>query len=102
MGIEITKFRQFEKNTLRGFLNIHLTNTGLELRDATYHQKDGKRWIGLPAKPYEDEKGDTKYSYRIKFVDKEKWSQFQAATLKALDEYLARHGEQPTNDDASF
>jgi hypothetical protein len=94
VGIVITKFRQFEKNTLRGFLNIHLTNIGLEIRDATYHQKDGERWIGLPAKPYEDENGDTKYSYIIKFVDKNKYSEFQKWTLKALDQYLAEKGEQ--------
>jgi len=88
MGIEITKFRKFTKNTLQGFCNILLTNIGLEIRDATIHEKIGKRWVSLPAKPYQDEDGATKYSYIVKFTDKEKYEQFQSQALKALDEYF--------------
>ena len=87
MSIEIKSFRKFEKNTLKGFLTIFMSNIGLEVRDATLHEKEGKRWIGFPAKPYQDEAGDTKYSYIIKFTDKAKWEQFQKATLEALDNH---------------
>jgi hypothetical protein len=99
--IEVTSFRKFEKNTLRGFCNILMTNVGLEIRDATYHVSDKGRWIGLPAKPYE-ENGQTRYSYIVKFVDKDKYNDFQKWTLKALDEYLAKLGEQPPNDEIPF
>ena len=50
MGIEITKFRKYEKNTLQGFMSILMTGIGLEIRDCTVHQKEGKKWIGLPSK----------------------------------------------------
>jgi hypothetical protein len=86
MGIEITKWRKFEKNSLQGFCNILMTNIGLEIQDGTVHEKDGKKWVGLPAKPYQDDEGNTKYSYIVKFVDKEKYQQFQKAALKALDD----------------
>lgn len=99
MAIEITKWRKFEKNSLQGFCNILIMNIGLVIRDATVHEKDGKRWIGLPAKPYQDESGDTKYSYIVKFVDKDKYGQFQKSALKALDEYLAKENNQGLTDD---
>ena len=102
MATEITKFRKFQRNSLQGFLNILMTNVGLEIRDATLHEKDGKRWIGLPAKPYEDESGNTKYSYIIKFVDKDKYQQFQKATLKALDQYRVDEGEELPDQDIPF
>ena len=96
MAIKITKYREFKKGSLLGFCNILMDNISLEIRDVTYHQKDGKRWVGLPAKPYQDEKGETKYSYIIKFLDKARWGQFQKATLEALDDYLKQvaPGEQ--------
>jgi hypothetical protein len=105
MGIEIVKFRKFEKNTLKGFLTILMTNIGLEIRDCTVHQKDGKRWVGLPAKPYEKEDGTTAYSYVIKFVDKNKYFQFQEAFIKELSQYLKKQNVstpgQGENYDAS-
>jgi hypothetical protein len=99
MGVKVTNFRKFEKNSLRGFLSIHLTGVGLEIRDATYHKKGRKRWIGLPAKPYKDKEGETKYAYIVKFVDKDRWQEFQKYALEALDEYLAEKGGHTPDDD---
>lgn len=87
MSIKVTHFRAHSKNTLQGFFTAQLTNIGLEIRDATLHEKDGKRWIGLPAKPYEKEDGTTGYAFIVKFYEKDKWNQFQKATLEALDKY---------------
>ena len=102
MGIEIVKFRKYEKNTLQGFLTILMTEVGLEVRDATLHQKEGKRWIGLPAKPYQKEDGSTAYAYVIKFVDKGRYQQFQNAVLKALDGYLSEEIESIPDEDIPF
>ena len=102
MGIKITKFRRFSKNSLQGFCNILMTNIGLEIRDATYHVSDKGCWIGLPAKPYQDENGATKYSYIIKFVDKTKYEQFQKAAIEALDKYRVDQGMEPRDGDIPF
>jgi len=91
MVIEIRKFRKHQKGTLVGFTNILMTTIGLEIRDVTLHRKDGQRWIGLPARPYVDANGETKYAYIVKFVDKDRWSRFQKEVLAAVDEYLADH-----------
>jgi len=92
MPIEIVNFRPHNRNTLRGFLTVRLTNIGLEIRDATVHEKDGKRWIGLPAKPYEKEDGSQGWSYIVKFSDKDKWVQFQREVLEAAGKYMASTG----------
>ena len=83
MSIEIVNFRKYEKNTLKGFFTARLPNIGLEIRDCTLHSKNGERWIGLPSKPY-DANGETKYSYIVKFYEKDKWELFQTEVLKAL------------------
>jgi len=94
MGVEITKFREFRKNSLIGFCNILMTNIGLEIRDATVHTKDGNQWIGLPPKPYEKEDGSTGYSYIIKFTDKVKYAQFQKLALEALAHHITKINTQ--------
>jgi len=43
MAIEIIAFRSYERNTLKGFFTARLTNMGLEIRDITLHQKNGKK-----------------------------------------------------------
>lgn len=48
MPIEIVNFRSHIKNTLQGYFTVRLSNIGLEIRDATLHKKEGKRWIPHP------------------------------------------------------
>ncbi len=85
--IQITKFKKYQKNTLQGFFTLRMSNIGLEIRDCTLHEKGGKRWVGLPAKPYQDADGTQNWSRIIDFFDKTKGEQFETATLKALDKY---------------
>ena len=99
MAIEIKFFRKYEKNTLKGFLTVLLQPSGIEIRDLTLHEKNGKRWVNMPNKPYEDE-GETKYSYIVFFPDKDRAQKFQEATLKALDKYRPPEPDpEPIEDD---
>jgi hypothetical protein len=49
-------FRVPEKNTLKGFFSLELTS-GLVIHECSLHEKDGKAWISLPAKPQLDFEG---------------------------------------------
>ena len=50
--IRCLKLRRYEKNTLKGFVDLELTRVGIIIRDCTWHQHaDGKEWVGFPAKP---------------------------------------------------
>jgi hypothetical protein len=85
MAIEITDFRTHKKNTLRGFITVRLTTIGLEIRDLAVHEKNGGRWLQLPAKPYEKPDGSKGWNYIINFYEKKNYRQFQEMALKALD-----------------
>ncbi|OEU66543.1 MAG: hypothetical protein BA863_19485 [Desulfovibrio sp. S3730MH75] len=88
MNIEITSFTPYQKNTtLQGFLAVRLTEPGLEIRDIALHQKDGNRWLQLPAKPYKKASGGKGWSYILNFYEKERFQQFQSVTLEALDAF---------------
>jgi hypothetical protein len=86
MEIKILKFRPYEKNTLQGFLDV-LLPSGLEIHDMTYHVKGDRRWIGYPARQYEDENGDTAYANIVFVPDKNRHNVFQRALLTAFDAY---------------
>ena len=104
MAIEILKWRRLEKNTLQGFVSILMPSMGLEIRDITVHRKGNDRWLGMPARPYDDN-GTTKYAYILKFQDKKIWDRFQSETLDALDEYVRDHDQTTSpmeNDSIPF
>ena len=48
--IVATNFRRLERNTLKGFVTLALEPSGLIIHDCTVHAKQGKAWIGMPAK----------------------------------------------------
>lgn len=89
--MKIIQFKNFEKNTLRGFLEVELP-TGLRIRDLTLHDKNGSLWIGYPSRPYTDKDGNTKYSNTLYFEDRETNARFQREILAALKAY------QPADD----
>ncbi len=99
MEIKITDFRPYQKNTLQGFLNLTITPPGIEIREATLHEKGGKRWIGLPAKPYTDREGKQAWNKIVSFPDNADYSDFQRAALDAVDSY---QGGESGNDDFPF
>ena len=95
MSIEIVSYRKYEKNTLQGFLSIRMTNIKLEIHDLCIHQKNGKRWVSLPAKPLLSKESGDKPSYVaiLDFYDKTYLEKFQSATLMALDSWVSEHPE---------
>ena len=95
--MKILNFRKFEKNTLRGFLEVELPS-GLCIRDLSYHVKNGSRWIGYPSKPYEKEDGSQSWVNQIWFEDKEVHNRFQRQLLAALDEHFAMNRDEDPGD----
>ena len=85
-GFAVREWKPFEKNTLRGFLSLELPS-GMIIHGCTLHQKNGSRWIGLPAREYQKE-GERAWSPLAEFVDRETREGFQQLALEAIDEYL--------------
>ena len=99
MKIEILKYRAHSKNTLQAFLDLLITPGGIEIRDATLHDKNGKRWVGLPARPYTDRDGNQSWAKIVAFPEDADHSAFQRAALEAIDAY---HGAKDASHDIPF
>jgi hypothetical protein len=94
--VTIAKFRSVVKNTLRGFCDVSLPIGPLVLKilDVSVHQKNGKRWIGLPVKPsisadgqaQKDQHGKIRYTPVLEWGSKEAADRFAAKVIELIDQ----------------
>jgi len=94
LRVEVLAFKPHVKNTMRGWVDLALPAVGLKLLGCTLHEKNGSRWIGLPAREYQDN-GVRKWSPIVETVSKEAREALQKAALAALD---AHEGVERTNN----
>ena len=96
--ITVTDFRPRRSNTLRGFATVNIGERKLTLHDVLIHQHaNGKRWVGLPAKPVIDSGGVAKrkadgkidYAPLFSFDSPAVRDAFSSAVIKALLEHDA-------------
>jgi DNA-binding cell septation regulator SpoVG len=88
-----TEWRECIKNTLRGFFTLTLPS-GIVIHGCQLHEKNARRWIGLPARPYTKDDGTTAYARIIEFISADLHQKFQAAALGAVDALLETTGGQ--------
>jgi hypothetical protein len=86
-NILIADWKPHQKNTLRGFFTATMPS-GLVIHDLMLHESNGKRWVGLPGRPWTDEKGTKQFVRIIEFSDRATADHFRDAVLSALDAYL--------------
>jgi hypothetical protein len=85
--IEVRAFRPCVKNTLKGFVTLRIDPPGLTVNDICVHEKNGKRWLSLPARAYQRD-GTTEWLPVLEIEDREVLRQFQAAGLEAIELFL--------------
>ena len=85
----IINYKVLEKNTLKGFFDVELAS-GLLICGCTLHEKNGKFWIGMPAKPYEKHDGSQSWTKIVDFRDKATSDQFQQMVTPLAAEALER------------
>ena len=78
--IRCIRYRAFEKNTLRGFVDLELTRIGLVLRDCALHEKNGRERVAFPVRSYEGRDGSKQWRPLTEFADG------ASAARKALQE----------------
>jgi hypothetical protein len=91
--IECRSFKAFQKNTLRAFVSLRIDPPGLTVNDCCLHEKNGRRWLAFPARPYQRD-GDTQWQPIVAVEDREVLKQFQSAGLAAIARYLNQGGER--------
>lgn len=95
-SIEGRDFKRLERGSLLGFATIHLPDLGLTITDVGVFEKDGRRWIVLPAKPMigregvtlKGDDGKVRYQKILEFDCKEAANEFSRNALEALSRWL--------------
>lgn len=92
LSVEVENFRPQRSNTLFGFATVFIPELHLRVVDCPVHEKNGKRWISLPAKPQitkdgsvrRDDRGKIAYSPVIEFADRATRDAFSERVIAAL------------------
>jgi hypothetical protein len=87
-------FRPLQRNTLRGFCEIHIADLRLTIKDIAIHEKGSARCAQLPAKPQlrdgelvHDADGKIQYFHLMSFDTRAVSDAFSAAVIRALLEF---------------
>ena len=99
--IECIKFKSHVKGALLGFADFSLPKMGIEIYGCSVHQKNGRRWVNLPSREYENEMGEKKYASYIRFIDSQHYSAFIEEALKAVDRKCQELNQQMPEPDYS-
>ena len=91
IAVRIDAVKVYEKRTLRAFIDFTVLTLGMRVNGAMIHEKDGKRWAGMPAREYISE-GAKHWSPIVDFVSKESRDAMNDAVLAAYDQYQATNG----------
>src|SRR5215831_15646462 len=87
-------WRQFCRNTLRGFCAIQIVELRMTMREVAVHEQNGKTWAQPPARPWvkggqlvTDENGKVQYSPLFEFDSGAVRNAFSEAVVNALLAY---------------
>jgi hypothetical protein len=94
--IRCVRFRSYD--TLKGFADLELTRVGLIIHDCTWHEKNGKEWIGFPARSYTDKDGAAQWQALIEFAEgaTEARRQFQELAIGAIHDFIEEQDAEVT------
>jgi hypothetical protein len=92
LTLEVEAFTPRRSNTLFGFATVYIPALQLRIFDLSVHEKNGKRWCGLPAKPWVDRDGIAKrgddgkiiYAPVLEFADQATRHAFSDRVIAAL------------------
>lgn len=93
-----SNFRPLQKNTLQGFFDLTL-QSGMCIKECSWHKSTDKEWIGLPGKPQLDRDGNVRrdpngkiiYTATVTIDDRATRERFMAQALQAVYA-IADHG----------
>src|SRR5580704_12907004 len=88
IAVRIEEVKVYEKRTLKAFLDFTFTDIGVRINGVMLHEKDGKRWVGMPAREYQSNEGRA-WSPIVDFSSKEARAAISNSVLAAYDRYSA-------------
>tara|TARA_R110002126_G_scaffold185420_2_gene333947 strand:- start:191 stop:535 length:345 start_codon:yes stop_codon:yes gene_type:complete len=92
MSIECFDFKSHASGALQGFANFRLAKMGIELFGCGVFMKNGKRWVSLPSREFNDkDTGEKKYISIMRFMDKAHGDAFSNGALVAFDSWCEKN-----------
>lgn len=93
--IQCLNFRPCVRNTLRGYADLELPQTGIILADCTFHEKNGKQWVTFPAQARLGAGDTTQWRTVIKFAPgaERQREAFRRQAVEAINIYRQQHAE---------
>jgi len=99
--MKVLDFRPVDKNTLKGFFTLELPS-GLLIHDMCLHEKNSKRWVSFPARPYTAKDGTEKWARIVDIPDRDRWGQFNRQALDAVAKFQPPAAETISGDEMPF
>jgi hypothetical protein len=81
---KVTDWKPFEKGALKGFFTVHLPS-GMIIHNCGLFEKNGSRWIALPAKKFTSTSGKVTWQPIVEIPDRAAVERFRMKVLAALD-----------------
>lgn len=81
--MRIENFKQINKGALVAKFDVIIEQWALTIRECTLFAKDGRQWVGFPARQYKDAEGANKH-FNFLYMEKEAKGRFDAAVIKQL------------------
>jgi hypothetical protein len=86
------EWRPCDRNTLKGFAKVNIPKWGITLDGLAVHEKEGRRWAQLPARPQLDNDGNAiredsgkiRYAKIMEFNNKEVGWKFSDQVVAAV------------------
>ncbi len=93
LHVKCLAWRPCERHTLKGFADFYISAISLSVKDCAIHERNGKAWVQLPAKPRLDKDrnlvrdphtGKIEYTKILGFEDRAQADAFRDAAIAAL------------------
>jgi DNA-binding cell septation regulator SpoVG len=83
-SVTITNFKPYKKGSLAAFFSVTLPS-GLIIHECRMFEKESRRWIGLPSRPFTGKDGSTAYAPILEFTSRQGSEHLREAVLRAVD-----------------
>ena len=91
--MQLLKFHPYEKNTLKGFIDVKLSN-GIILKGFAYHVNGKSSWVNPPSKKYADDNGKEQYDRIIDFESKDVYRNFSKQVVRLIEQEYDEEGKR--------
>ncbi|MGC1416881.1 MAG: hypothetical protein WA817_16465 [Candidatus Acidiferrum sp.] len=82
--VKISDWKAFQKGALKGFFTVHLPS-GMVIHHCGLFEKNGARWIALPAKKYTSASGKVSWNPIVEIPDHNAMDRFRRQVILALE-----------------